>query len=104
MILTPITGNAAAAARRTDAELLGDICADKADALEDLFHRYVRLVNGIAHRILNDRAEAEDVTQDVFLEIYCKAHVYRAERGSVRFWLLHYVYKWTIRRMSLTRL
>ena len=103
MILTPIEGNGTAASRRTDAELLADICADKADALEDLFHRYVRLVNGIAHRILNDRAEAEDVAQDVFLEIYRKAHLYTAERGSVRVWLLQYVYHRTLRRKAVLR-
>ena len=73
MILTSIEGKRAPDCRRTDAELLGDICADKADALDDLFHRYVRLVTGIAHRILDDRGEAEDITQEVFLEIYRKA-------------------------------
>ncbi len=75
MILTSIEVERAAACTRSDAELLRDICADKADALDSLFHRYVRLVSGIAHRILNDRAEAEDITQEVFLEIYRKAHL-----------------------------
>jgi RNA polymerase sigma-70 factor (ECF subfamily) len=103
MILTSIEVDSAAACTRSDAELLGDICADKADALESLFHRYVRLVNGIAHRILNDRAEAEDITQEVFLEIYRKAHLYTAERGSVRVWLLQYVYHRTLRRKEVLR-
>jgi DNA-directed RNA polymerase specialized sigma24 family protein len=63
MILTSIDGTQVPVRHRTDAELLGDIRAENADALESLFHRYVRLVNGIARRILNDSAEAEDVTQ-----------------------------------------
>ena len=88
MILTSMEVNSAGGGSRSDAELLGDICADKPDALETLFHRYVRLVHGIADRILRDRAEAEDITQEVFLEIYRKAHLYTAERGSVRVWLL----------------
>jgi RNA polymerase sigma-70 factor (ECF subfamily) len=103
MILTSIEGTSAAPDTRTDAELLGDICADKADAVETLFHRYVRLVTGVAHRILNDRAEAEDITQEVFLEIYRKAHLYTAERGSVRVWLLQYVYHRTLRRKAVLR-
>jgi RNA polymerase sigma-70 factor (ECF subfamily) len=103
MILTSIDGSRAAACTRTDAELVGDICADKADALAGLFHRYVRLVHGIAHRILGDRAEAEDITQEVFLEIYRKAHLYTAERGSVRIWLLQYVYRRTLRRKAVLR-
>jgi RNA polymerase sigma-70 factor, ECF subfamily len=102
MILTSIEGDRADGTR-SDAELLRDICADKADALESLFHRYVRLVNGIAHRILHDRAEAEDITQEVFLEIYRKAHLYTAERGSVRVWLLQYVYHRTLRRKAALR-
>ncbi len=103
MILTSIEVKRAAACTQSDAELLRDICADKADALEGLFHRYVRLVSGIAHRILNDRAEAEDITQEVFLEIYRKAHLYSAERGSVRVWLLQYVYHRTLRRKDALR-
>ncbi|HTM25630.1 MAG TPA: sigma-70 family RNA polymerase sigma factor [Vicinamibacterales bacterium] len=86
---------------RTDAELIGDICAERTGALEKLFHRYVRLVTGIAHRILNDRAEAEDVTQEVFLEIYRKAHLYTPSRGSFRVWLLQYVYHRTLRRKAV---
>jgi RNA polymerase sigma-70 factor (ECF subfamily) len=103
MIVTSIDDTSAAAHGRTDAELIRDICAEKADALEGLFHRYVRLVNGIAHRILNDRAEAEDITQEVFLEIYRKAHLYTAARGSVRVWLLQYVYHRTLRRKAVLR-
>jgi len=102
MILTSIDVNGAGGAR-SDAELLRDICADKADALESLFDRYVRLVHGIAHRILRDRAEAEDITQEVFLEIYRKAHLYTAERGSVRVWLLQYVYHRALRRKAALR-
>jgi RNA polymerase sigma-70 factor, ECF subfamily len=103
MILTSIDGNSAPDCKRTDAELLGDICAHKADALDDLFQRYVRLVTGIAHRILDDRGEAEDITQEVFLEIYRKAHLYTAERGSFRVWLLQYVYHRTLRRKAALR-
>jgi len=103
MILTSIDGKRAPDCKRTDAELLGDICAHKADALDDLFQRYVRLVTGIAHRILDDRGEAEDITQEVFLEIYRKAHLYTAERGSFRVWLLQYVYHRTLRRKAALR-
>ena len=103
MIVTSIDDTSGAARGTTDAELIRDICEDKAGALERLFQRYVRLVHGIAHRILNDRAEAEDVTQEVFLEIYRKAHLDTAERGSFRVWLLQYVYHRTLRRKAMLR-
>ncbi len=103
MIVTPIEPPGAAAGEKTDAELVREMCSERPDALERLFHRYVRLVTGIAHRILNDRAEAEDVTQEVFLEIYRKAHLYTPARGSFRVWLLQYVYHRTLRRKAVLR-
>jgi RNA polymerase sigma-70 factor, ECF subfamily len=103
MIVTSNEGIRFSARAKTDAELVGDLCAERADALESLFHRYVRLVTGIAQRILNDRAEAEDITQEVFLEIYRKAHLYTPARGSFRVWLLQYVYHRTLRRKAVLR-
>lgn len=103
MIVTSIEATSAAVRDRTDAELVGAICAENADALEPLFHRYVRLVTAVAQRILHDRAEAEDITQEVFLEIYRKAHLYTAARGSFRVWLLQYVYHRTLRRKAVLR-
>jgi RNA polymerase sigma-70 factor (ECF subfamily) len=102
-ILPPIEVVSAGGADTPDAELVREMCAQRGDALERLFHRYVRLVTGIAHRILNDRGEAEDVTQEVFLEIYRKAHLYTPSRGSFRVWLLQYVYHRTLRRKAILR-
>jgi RNA polymerase sigma-70 factor (ECF subfamily) len=63
-----------------------------ANALSVLFDRYHRLVFSVAHRVLHDRGEAEDLTQDVFIEIYRKAHLYNSSKGSVRIWILQYAY------------
>lgn len=99
----PIGVNVGLARSLTDAELMNDIRADKHDALEVLFRRYVRLVRSIASGILKDRAEAEDVTQEIFYEIYRKAYLYDPARGSVRVWLLQYVYRRTLRRKAVLR-
>lgn len=103
MIVEPIGVNSDLAHSRTDAELMGDIRAEKQDALETLLRRYMRLVRGIASRILNDHAEAEDITQEVFYEIYRKAYLYDPARGSVRVWLLQYAYRRTLRRKAILR-
>lgn len=88
----------------TDAELVAAIRDGRREALDVLFHRYGRLVHRIAQGILRDRAEAEDSTQDIFLEIFRKVHLYDPDRGSVRGWLLQYAYRRTLRRRTvLTR-
>src|SRR5262249_47659072 len=52
---------------------------------------------------LRDEAEAEDVTQEVFLEIYRKAHLYDPARGAVRVWLLQYAYRRSLQRKHALR-
>jgi RNA polymerase sigma-70 factor (ECF subfamily) len=61
-------------------------------ALGLLFDRYYRLVFQVAKKILRDEAEAEDLMQEVFLEVYRKAGLYDASKGSVKIWLLQYAY------------
>src|SRR5437762_2245044 len=62
------------------------------DALPILFDRFHRLVLKVALRILRDRGEAEDVMQDIFLEIYNKADQFDPARGSTKTWILQYAY------------
>lgn len=104
MILTSISASSPAVREASDSELVAAVRDGSDAALEALFARYARLVYRIAADILRDRAEAEDMTQDIFLEIYRKAHLYDAARGSVRVWLLQYAYRRTFRRrVSLAR-
>jgi RNA polymerase sigma-70 factor (ECF subfamily) len=43
---------------------------------------------GLAQAMLGDPEAAEEVVQDVFERVWREARSYRAERGSVRTWLL----------------
>ena len=89
--------------RKSDGQLVTAMLAADGDALEALIQRYARLVYRVAVDILRDTAEAEDVTQEVFLEIYRKAHQYDPARGSVKVWLLQYAYHRTLRRKAALR-
>lgn len=100
MLMTSISGLNPAARAMNDVELMRELCAGNGDALEGLFCRYVRLVYRVAAGILKDKAEAEDVTQEVFLEVYRKAYLYDPSRGSVRAWLLQYAYHRGLRRKA----
>jgi RNA polymerase sigma-70 factor (ECF subfamily) len=91
------------AAEKADAVLIAEMHLPESDALAALFRRYIRLVHRVAANILRDHAEAEDVTQEVFLEIYRKAHLYDPSRGAVRVWLLQYAYRRSVQRKNVLR-
>ena len=68
------------------------------DALLVLFDRFYRLVLKVALRILRDRGEAEDLMQDVFLEIFNKADQFDPAKGSPKTWILQYAYHRSLSR------
>jgi RNA polymerase sigma-70 factor (ECF subfamily) len=86
----------------SDAALVAAM-VENGDALEALLDRYARLVFRIAADILRDAAEAEDVTQEVFLDVYRNRHLYDPDRGSVKVWLMQYAYHRTFRRKAALR-
>jgi RNA polymerase sigma-70 factor (ECF subfamily) len=71
-----------------DGQWLGQVARGDADALGALYDRYGRVVFGVLYQMLGSPEAAEEVTQDAFHAVWRRAHTYRAERGSVRVWLL----------------
>jgi len=51
-------------------------------AFGQLFDRYNQLALNLAARVLNERQEAEDVVQEVFLQVWRDASSCRQERGT----------------------
>lgn len=88
---------------KADADLLAEMHMPDSEALSALCGRYTRLVHRVAAAILRDEGEAEDVTQEVFLEVYRKSHLYEPSRGAVRVWLLQYAYSRSLRRRRTLR-
>lgn len=76
----------------TDEKLMVQLQGGTNDALAVLFERYHRLVFAIALKIVRDRGEAEDVTQNVFLEIYNSMAQFDPGKGTLKVWLLQYAY------------
>lgn len=68
-------------------DLLRRIEAGDRAALADLYDQHAPLVNSLCLRILRDRAEAEEVLQEVFLQAWRQAGRYDPARGSVTSWL-----------------
>lgn len=71
-----------------DASLMAALVRGERAALAHLYDRYSGLLYTVAHKILGERREAEDLVHDVFLEAWRRAADFDAERGSVRAWLV----------------
>jgi RNA polymerase sigma-70 factor, ECF subfamily len=68
------------------------------DALAILFDRFQRLVFSVALRIVRDPGEAEDVMQNVFLEIFRAVAQFDPAKGNTKSWILQYAYHRAINR------
>jgi len=64
------------------------LASGEPQALEALYDRHSRIVFSLAYRIVEQSADAEDVTQDVFTHAWRRADQYDPQRGSVAAWLL----------------
>ena len=74
-------------------ELLVEKVADgDASALEALYDRYVRQCFGLALRIVEEPALAEEVVQEVFTKFWIKPTNYSADKGKFASWLLSLVH------------
>jgi RNA polymerase sigma-70 factor, ECF subfamily len=75
-----------------DEDLISMVEASDADAFSTLYDRHSRAAFSLAYRMMGDRTAAEDLAQDAFLKVWCGVGSYRAERGSVRTWILSIVH------------
>jgi len=69
--------------------LVRDIAAADQGALQALYERTHRLVFTLSMRILNDRPSAEEVTLDVFHDVWRRASQYDPIDGSVIGWIMN---------------
>jgi len=83
----------------TDEYLMELIQARDRDGLRWLYERYFRLLKGVSLTILHNEADAEDLLQDVFLQIWNQAASYTPLRGQPLGWIVTLT-----RRRSIDRL
>lgn len=71
-----------------DAELIHAVARGDEWAFARLYDRYGSILLGLLVRILNNRAEAEDVLQEVFLQVWQRASDFDDTRGRPFTWLV----------------
>jgi RNA polymerase sigma-70 factor (ECF subfamily) len=67
-------------------EILKRISQGDRKSFEEIYDRFSRILFAAAFRVLNDRVAAEDVLQDVFLQIWEKAPMYNPDLGKPLTW------------------
>jgi RNA polymerase sigma-70 factor (ECF subfamily) len=78
---------AAIAACQKDGARTQETDAAATAAIGELYDRYGRLVFSLAVHIVGDSTVAEEVTQDVFVQVWNKADTFRPDSGKVITWL-----------------
>ena len=70
-----------------DALLVSAIRSGDEQAMAQLYERYSPIVYSVALRVVGDTAAAEDVLQEVFMQLWRRPNVFDASRGSLPAWL-----------------
>jgi len=71
-----------------DMGLLTRIRSGDQEAMSALFDRYGTMVYSVALRVLRDRGEAEDVMQDIFVQVWRNPGAFVSGKGSLAGWLV----------------
>ena len=79
---------AASQSRQADQASLERIARGDEHALAELYDRHARLIFSLALRILQVRADAEDIVQEIFAQVWAQAARYDPSRGAVAAWML----------------
>ncbi|MBK3623915.1 ECF RNA polymerase sigma factor SigK [Streptomyces asoensis] len=84
-------------------ELLVRVADGDQDAFTGIYDALSGAVMGLAHRIVRDAAQAEEVTQDVMIEVWRTAGRYDPERGTAKGWILTLAHRRAVDRVRSAR-
>src|SRR5437588_10055377 len=72
----------------SDVDLMLRIQSGDADALSQLYDRYSGIVKALILRIIHNDTEADDLLQEVFMEIWNQAKNFSAKKGKPLGWMV----------------
>ncbi|WP_233198320.1 sigma-70 family RNA polymerase sigma factor [Cryobacterium sp. Y50] len=92
-------GDLASAAPATKEELLARVALGDQSAFGELYDQIAPRVLGLVKRLLIDHAQSEEVTQEIFLEIWQSASRYESTRGGASTWILTMAHRRAVDRI-----
>ena len=101
--LRAVPSDAGSSEPASEAHVLGELLKRSSrgdqDAFADFYDATAARAFGLAIRVVRDRAQAEEVAQEAFLEVWRTASRFRTNRGSAIGWLLTIVHRKAVDRV-----
>src|SRR3954471_9891697 len=72
----------------SDFELMAGIQAEDPDALSQLYDRYNGVLKALILRVIHNESEADDLLQEVFMEIWNQAKNFSEQKGKPLGWMV----------------
>lgn len=88
-----------APAELDDVELMSAIARGDETAFAELYDRFARLVYGVVRKVVRDPSQSDEVTQEIFVEVWRTAARFDARRGAPRTWVLTMAHRRAIDRV-----
>src|SRR6266542_3068010 len=71
-----------------DLDLMGVIQAEDPDALSQLYDRYNGILKALILRVIHNEAEADDLLQEIFMELWNQAKNFSSQKGKPLGWMV----------------
>lgn len=84
-------------------DLLARVAGGDRRAFESLYNRVAPRLHGLVRRVLVDQAQSEEVTQEVFLEIWETAKRFDFARGKALSWMMTIAHRRAIDRVRASQ-
>lgn len=84
-------------------ELLGRVAQGDQAAFGELYDQIAPRVLGLVRRLLIDHAQSEEVTQEIFLEIWQTATRFEATRGGASAWIMTMAHRRAVDRIRASQ-
>lgn len=103
VVMDPDVGDALSGMRDTPEDRLARIATGDKRAFAELYDATASRIYGLVRRLLVDPAQSEEVTQEIYLEIWQTASRYKPERGSAMSWMLTMAHRRAVDRVRASQ-